>query len=311
MKINIFSLFLLMSLVVLGAACQKETKPEIDGEKVRDYANALYNRQLYHQSIQEYEYYLQNYDIGAAEQANINYIIGDIYFERLRDYENALACYLKIKHLYPESPLVEEANKKIVESLERLQRSADAQQALDETTMLDESQVRQKRPGEVIATIGKREITMGDLEYEINQLPPYIRSQISNKSKKVEFLKQYIATELFYDSAKRQGLDKDKEVLDAAFQAKKNFMVQKFLEEEISQKLNINESDIDLYYKAHKDDYAKKDDNGNIVTEQPLAEVKDRVMKDLVKDKQKEAYEQLLQRMMRAEAVEIYEDKLQ
>jgi tetratricopeptide (TPR) repeat protein len=304
-----FSLSLMVILIV--SACQQKSEPKIEGSKIRDFANALYNRQLYHQAIEEYEYYLTNFNLNEDEQANINYIIGDIYFERIRDYENALAYYLKVRHLYPESPLQEETSKKIVESLERLERSADAQQALEEAALLDQSQAKTRRPGAVIAKIGKREITMGDLEHEINQLPPYMKSQIADKSKKIEFLKQYIATELLYDTARRKGLEKDKDVIDAVFQAKKNFMVQKLLEEEISQDINIRDADVELYYKANKEKYAKKDKDGKIIQIKPLEQVKTQVMQDLIRERQQEAYDQLVQRMMRAEAVEIYEDRLQ
>lgn len=304
-----FSLVLVIVFIVSG--CQQKSQPSVDGSKIREFANALYNRQLYHQAIEEYKYYLANFGLEEDESANINYIIGDIYFERMRDYENALTYYLKIRHLYPESSLQEEVSKKVVECLERLERSADAQQALEEAALLDPSQARPRRPGAVIARIGKREITMGDLEHEINQLPPYMKSQITNKGKKIEFLKQYIATELLYDTAKRKGLEKDKDVIEAAFQAKKNFMVQKLLEEEISQNVSIHDSDVELYYKAHKEKYAKKDEDGKIIEIKPLDEVKTQVMQDLIRERQQEAYDQLVQRMMRAEAVEIYEDRLE
>ncbi|MFQ5706436.1 MAG: tol-pal system YbgF family protein [bacterium] len=308
-KLVVYVQLLLFALI--GSGCQKRAQPKMAGERVRDFANALYNNQLYHQAIEEYNYYLQNYELSDDQHANITYIIGDIYFERLRDYQNALAQYLKIKHLYAESPLQDKVSKKIVECLERLNRSADAQQALEEATLLDRSQVKSHHPGAVIAKIGKREITTGDLEHEISQLPPYMQSQVTDKSKKIEFLKQYIATELFYDSAKREGLDKDKEVLDAAFQAKKNFMVQKYLNEKISDEVNIQEPDVELYYKAHKDKYVEKDKDGKVIREKPFEQVKSQVMQDLVRERQKEAYDRLVQRIMRAEAVEIYADKLQ
>lgn len=296
--------------LVVSAACGGSDRPSMPAEKVRDLANALYNRQLYRQAIEQYRHYLDNYDLKSEERAKVLYTIGDIYLERLRDYENALAEYLKVKHLYPESGVIEDVNKKIVECLERLERSADAQQALQETTALEPSEGDKSRPGEVVARIGRREITMGDLQHEINQLPPYLRSQVTGKNKKLDFLKQYIATELFYDSAKRKGLDKDKEVLAATFQAKKNIMVQKFLDEEISKKVSVEPSDIELYYKAHRERYAKRNEEGEIVEIPPLEEVRSRVMQDVVRQKQQEAYEQLLQRMMRAEAVEIHEDQL-
>ncbi|MFQ5636826.1 MAG: hypothetical protein ACE5IR_02385, partial [bacterium] len=236
--------------------------------------------------------------------------IGNIYFERQRDYENALAYYLKIKHLYPESSLIAEVNKKMVQCLERLERSADAEQVLQEAALLDPSHAKKSRPGQVIAKIGNRRITSGDLEFEIRQLPPYMRKQLSERSKKIDFLRQYIATELFYDSAKRQGLDKDKDVVEAAFQAKKNFMVQKLLEKEISQSVNINDSDIELYYKAHKEKYAEKDDDGKVTKIKPLADVRQQVIQSLLLERQQEAYNLKLQKMMRELAVEIYEDRI-
>lgn len=305
MKRTITTLF-----AVFLFSCQQQTAPTIEAEKVREYAGALYNRALFAQSVAEYQHYLDEYPLESSEAANVNYTIGNIYFERIRDYENALTYYLKVKHLYPESPLLQDVNKRVVECLERLERSADAQQVLEEAALLDPEQARPHRPGAVIAKIGKRQITTGDLEFEINQLPPYVRSQFDDKSKKADFLKQYIATELFYDTAKRKGLDRDKDVIDAAFQAKKNFMVQKLLQEEISQEVNVDESDVELYYKASKDNYATKDDEGNITSYKPLEQVKQNVMQDLIQERQKEAYDRLVQRMMRAEAVEVYEDRL-
>ncbi len=301
--------------VILGltllTGCQEKARPKFEGSKVRDYANALYNRQLYQQAIQEYNYYLDNYDLAEDEAANVNYMIGDIYFERLHDYENALAYYLKVKHLYPQSSLIDDVNKKMVQCLERLQRSADAQQVLEETALLDPSQAKTHRPGKVIAKIGKRKITTGDLEHEISQLPPYVKSRLTDKSKKIDFLKQYIATELLYDTALRKGLDKDKDVIEGAFQARKSLMVNKLLEQEISKDVDVEESDVELYYKANREKYAEKDKNGKVIRFKPLADVKTQVMQDLIREKQKEAYDRLVQRMMRAEAVQIFEDRLQ
>ncbi len=300
----------LTGLLIIFAGCQSGTQPKFTEEQIREYANALYNQQLFHQSVAEYEYYLNNYKLDDKEAANMNYIIADIYFDRLHDYENALSYYLKIKYLYPESPNLKEVNKKMVSCLERLQRSADAQQVLEESALLDKSQATKKRPGVVVAKIGKREITSGDLDYEIDQLPPYMKSQLTSRSKKVDFLKQYIATELLYDTAKRKGLERDRDVIEAAFQAKKNIMVQKLLQEEVARNVNVKETDVEMYYKANQEKYADKDKDGKIVKIKPFEDVKEHAMQDLVRERQKEAYDLLIQRMMRAEAVQVFEDRL-
>ena len=299
-----------MLLILVAAGCQNAPQPKFDGTKIRDYASALYNRELYHQAVIQYNFYLDNYTLDDSEASRINYTIGNIYFERVHDYEGALSYFLKIKHLYPESELLDEVNKKMVECLERLQRSADAQQVLAEATLLDPSQAQANQPGEVIAKIGKRRITTGDLEHEISLLQPYLQAQLNSKNKKIEFLKKFIANELLYNAARRKGLEKDREVIQATFRAKKGFMVDKLLAEEISKEVDINESDVELYYKANREHYGERDGNGKVVRTKPFDEVRVQVMQDLVREKQKEAYDRLVQRMMRAEAVNIYDDKV-
>jgi len=312
---KIFSLLIVgFSILVLLSAfigCSKEKKPTVDGDKLREYAGDLINRSLYTQAIETYKQYLDNYNIEPREQANINYIIANTYFDRLKDYENALAYYLKIKHLYPNSSLIEDVNKRIVSCLERLERSEDAQQALDESVQLDQSKVKKKRPGAVIARIGKREITQGDLDFEISQLPQSVRDQFRTKEKKLEFLRDYVATELLFDTAKRAGFDKDPDVIEGAFQAKKMLMVRKLVQERVAKKINIQDSDIQLYYEAHKDDYAEKDKDGNVIRERPLSEVRQQVAQDLYNQKFQEAYQGLLEKMILAEDVQFYENNVQ
>lgn len=305
-----YKLLIMILFLTVLIGCSQQQQPNISKEQARNYANELYNRQLFKQSAAEYQRYLNTYQLDEDEQANISYHIGDIYFERLRDYENALAYYIRVKYVHPKEELAREVDKKIVACLERLQRPEDAKQSLTESTSLDPEKVDKKRPGAVIARVGTREITQGDIDFELNQLPPTMKAQFSDKEKKLEFLQQYILTELLYDSAKRQGLDNDKEVVESAFQAKKSLMVQKLLQDQISSRVNIEPSDVELFYQANKDKYAEKDDNGKVVREQPFDEVQKQVAQDLYLKKQQEAYEELVQKLMRAENVQIYDDVL-
>jgi tetratricopeptide (TPR) repeat protein len=292
---------------ILGG-CSKTGQTSVSGEKVREYANALYNRELYPQAIREYQRYLDLYEVDDQQRANINFIIGNVYFDRLHDYENAMAFYLKVKHVFPESKILTQVDKRIVECLERLQRSADAKQALDEATSLQPERVPKSLPGTVVAKIGSREITSGDLKHHIGQLPEYLQSQFKDRKAKLEFLRQFVATELFYDAAKRKGVDKDNEVIEGTFQAKKSLMVQKYLQDEIAGQINISNDDIELFYKANKEKYVEKDDEGKVKRQKSFDEVRKEVAEDLLREKQQKAYETLLQRMMTAEKVEIYDD---
>ena len=40
---------------ILTIQCSQQSEPSIDSEKIREYANALYNRELYSQAIKEYQ----------------------------------------------------------------------------------------------------------------------------------------------------------------------------------------------------------------------------------------------------------------
>ncbi|NOZ60819.1 MAG: hypothetical protein GXO74_03975 [Calditrichaeota bacterium] len=296
-----------MSLII---ACNETQEPTMAKEKAREYANELYNRQLFKQSAEAYISYLKNYKLDDKQQANVSYTVGDIFFERLRDYENAMTYYIRAKYFNPGKDLKRSIDQKIIACQERLGHPEEAQQTLSEATSLEPEKVKKKRPGAVVALIGAKQITQGDIDFELSQLPQSIRNQYQSKDKKVEFLKQYILTELLFDSAKRKGLDKDSEVIDAAFQAKKQIMVQKLLQQEIEQKVKIDPEDVQLYYQANKDKYVQKDKDGNVVRQLSFNEVQQQVARDLTMERQQQVYEELVQKLMQAEGVKIYDDRL-
>jgi len=292
-------------------SCTNEQKPLLDAEKKVSLANTYYNNELFNAAIKEYEEYLLNYPIQENKQANIYYQIANIYFERLSDYEKALENYLRIKYLYPESNLQSDVGKRIVNCLERLERSQDAQRILNRETALKPEEIEEHRPGAVIASIGKKEITQGDLDFEIGQLPPYLQGQFNSRKSKIEFLRQYLAEELLYDSAQRKNLDKDKEIIEGTFRAKKGLMAQKILREEIQKMVSIEQSDVELYFKANIDKYAEKDKEGKVVRQKSFQESAQQVAQDLFQERQQEAYQKLLERLMKAENVTIYEKRIQ
>ncbi|MCK5033615.1 MAG: hypothetical protein KAS18_08270 [Calditrichia bacterium] len=309
MKFHINILISIMIIISL-LSCSEQKSNQISEEKKLSLANNFYNNELYEASIQEYLEYINNYGIDNNRKANSYYTIANIYFERLHDYQKALEYFFRIKYLYPESNLQDEIGKKIVNCLERLERSQDAQRVLRKETALFDNESNEPRPGEILCTIGDKKITQGDLDFELNQLPPYIQSQITTKEKKIEYLKQKIAQELLFDSAKRKGLDKDKEILESTFRAKKEFMAQKILNEEIQKMINISEDDVELYFRANKDKYAEKDEKGNFKRQKSFQEAAQLAANDLMREKQEKAYTQLLERLMKAQNVKIYESKI-
>ena len=112
-------------IIISLLSCSEQKSNQISEEKKLSLANNFYNNELYEASIQEYLEYINNYGIDNNRKANSYYTIANIYFERLHDYQKALEYFFRIKYLYPESNLQDEIGKKIVNCLERLERSQD------------------------------------------------------------------------------------------------------------------------------------------------------------------------------------------
>lgn len=300
----------LTSLFLVLFSCNQQATPDVAAESRLNLANAYYTNGLYEASVQEYLHYLETYRLEADRRANTYYTIANIYFERLNDYTKALEYYFKVKYLYPESKLQSEVGKRLVSCLERLDKSIDAQRIYEQDAALDKEAVKPNLPGEVLAEIGTRKITQGDLDFEIKRLPVYLQDTFKEKSKKQELLQQMVLQELLYDSAKRKGLDQDKEVLEGAFRAKKTMMAEKILQQELQSKVKIEPQDVELYYLAHKDKYTEKDEKGQLIRQKILQEVQQQAAQDLALERQQQAYQEFTARLMQAENVKIYDKRI-
>ncbi len=305
------TLILSLLSILLLVACKKQNKRLLVDEKtVLELANAYYTNGLYQAAVDQYLQYLNDYQPDERRVANTYFTIGNIYFERLNDYEKALEYFFKVKYLFPQSSLQKEVSKKIVACLERLERTQDAVRVMQNEAALDTSEIVKNRPGQALAVIGDRKITQGDLDFEISKLPPSVQEQFSDPQRKKELLQQLVLQELLYKSAKRQGLDKDKEIIEGVFQAKKALMANKLLQKELQAKIKLEPEEVELYYKANKERYAEKDKDGKVVRQKSFNEVQQQVAQDLLMEKQQKAYQELAERLMQAEGVKIYEERI-
>jgi len=271
---------------------------EADIDKMQEYAHALADNRLYSQAITEYDRILETGKLSEKKSANLNYLVGKIYMERLSDYENAAARFLRAKLLKPEEHLERELSLKLVECYERLGRSFDAQRELERETSTSE---KPETPGgKVVARIGKREITLGELQEAVSRLPEFAQKEIDSREKRLEFLRQYVGAELLHDSALRKGYDKDPEVLKGLEEVKKQLLVQKIFQEEVYSKIEVSDSDAELYYEAHEDEFEDKS----------FGEVKELARLKLQQERSQEEFDKLIARLMKAEKVEIFEDQL-
>lgn len=106
---------------------------------------------------------------------------------------------------------------------------------------------------EVVATVGSRKITLGELEEQLKS-QPFTLARLTDLERKKEFLENRIRFELLAQEAERRGLDKSPEVREAM----RRMMVQKLTQEELGDKeVPVSEEEARAFYEQNIHDYVK------------------------------------------------------
>jgi len=247
---------LVVCLAILAVVLFQSRHSSNDAERIEDriaVAGVMLNEGLPAEAVAEYEAALDLARGDRARKANLCYLIGKIYFENLKDYEKALAYFARAKHYNPNHPQRRKIEQWSVECLERLGRSLDAENKIRRATSL--RPIARPASGTVVAQIGGRPITMGELDAEIRSLPPEVQRRFADPKQKLAFLEQYVARRLLADAARRAGLDHDPEVLRELDRARDDVLVGAYFDREIAAKVNVTTDELKLYYEAHKEDF--------------------------------------------------------
>jgi tetratricopeptide (TPR) repeat protein len=312
--LSIQGVLLLAAFFALGLYFFKSSEEGKAGDRIaqeRKIASALKNNALYAQAVESYKSILSKYPMDKDTEANLSYTVASIYYENLHDEANALAWYLRAEEITSNKELLTDIHQHVVACLERMGRSLDAENALKRAT--SPSREARDDKSQAIALMGDRRITLSEIENEIRKLPPEEQALYQKGEKKLEFLKDYIVRELMVDTARRSGYDRDPDLKEAARAAEKLFMARKLYDTEVRKKIQLTDSDARLYYEAHKAEYPDdkgKGREGEAARPRFFEEVREQVYRDLARMKEKDLYAALVDRMMNAEKVVIFEEVL-
>jgi len=111
-----------------------------------------------------------------------------------------------------------------------------------------------EQAAKVVAKVGDRTITVGDVTEQINQLSPYIRRRWAAPEKRKEFLQKLIRVELLSQEAEAQGLAEDPEVQRTVKQVMIRLMVKEDLEKDLLPSA-VEESQLKAEYEKDHDKY--------------------------------------------------------
>lgn len=242
---------LMVPAVAVGyLSCGAGADSELDVELHKRLAGELRDSRLYSAAIEEYQKILGATTADHRQQANINYLIGKVYFEDIGDYEQAAAYYVRARALDPEGSFAGEASKNLVACLERLGRVVDAKRQLDAATDVD----CEPQPGDVaVARIDGQPVWLSEVDRQIQQLPPEMQKQLLNRQAKIEFVRQYVAAELMYRAAKREGYESDPEIQRRKAMLYRQLLVDKYITSKLMSQIKLDTLDLQNYYLAHRD----------------------------------------------------------
>ncbi|MDZ4722786.1 MAG: hypothetical protein SGI97_02610 [candidate division Zixibacteria bacterium] len=292
------NLLILFAALTSISSC-RGNNTEADLERHKTIAGELRDNKLFSSAIEEYQLVLIKGNLTNEQQGNINYLIGKIYFDDLKDYDQASAYYLRARSCSPEGPFIAEASKNLITALEKSGRLLDAKREL--TTMVSVDQQPRAENDPIVARWGQRSISLSEIDNQIQSLPPEIQSQLIASEEKKNFLRQYVGVELLYDAALREQLDVNPEFVRARDQLVKKMLVDQFAKNKIMQKIQIDNVDIQNYYTAHRSD--KYDDAA-------FESVRDQVVRDCQTEKAEAAYHEYINQLAQTGNVEFFEQHL-
>jgi tetratricopeptide (TPR) repeat protein len=285
-------------LTLPAISCQKGGVT-IDADQTKKLAGELRDNKLFPAAIEEYRRLLINGNLSDQEKGNVSYLIGKIYFDDLKDYEDAAAYFVRAKEFDPNGSYISEASQNLVASLEKIGHLIDAKRELSSATNLDKPA---SVPGDVaVAKIGTTTIWRSEIEKRIQSLPEEAQKQLMSAEARKNFMRQYVGVELMYRAALREGYDRDPDVRARQEMLVKNLLVQKYVANKVMPAVKIDSADVRNFYVANKSDRYKG---------QPYDSVKVQVFMDYQNTKMEAAYGDYIAKLASAEQVEFLDNNV-
>jgi len=279
-----------VTCVALLSACAGDQAERI--ERHKRLASELDNNGLHQAAIEEYGKVLDFDGLTNRQRGNINYLIGRLYFEDLKDYTNSAAYYIKAREYDPDGSFATEATRNLIASLEKLGNVLDARRQLGSATDID----HQPTDGDVVvARIGQRDIWLSEIEDQIRLLPQEYQSQLLNPQAKVKYIHQYVGVELMYNAAVRENYLADPEIQRQKEQMVKRLVVDRFVAEKVITSGQVDSVDVHNFYGANRD---------SLYQGAPFDSVRSQVYRDYQTQKAEIAYNEYIMNLAQAEQVE-------
>ena len=112
-----------------------------------------------------------------------------------------------------------------------------------------------KSEGTVLADVNGNVITTQDFKNEVDRLPPYLKPMVQSPEGKKELLDSMVVREIILEQAKKDGVDKSKDVADRLEDLRKRLIVETYLKKKVEQEAQVSDADLKKFYDENKDKF--------------------------------------------------------
>ncbi|MBN1905065.1 MAG: hypothetical protein JW927_08210 [Deltaproteobacteria bacterium] len=322
----ILALLVILSILNAMLFFIRPNRPDAGSDGITPSANTLKSlalklekQEINKEAISAWNEYLKVAGLDANETARIWYRIGRIA-EAMGDYDNALQAYYRSEAFSSPDDIRDEINQRIQRCLEKAGRFAALRYELNDRVGANPDSVKnntQQNGGDrIVAEIGTLKITREELDKKIEKviasrisglsryLPPdrinmekeNLLKQYSSDTGRRMFLEQYIIEEMLYRKAREERLADTDEVRDAITEMERSLLASKVMENAYKDEIKVTETDVRNFYEANKAKYSEKDKDGKENVPE-FDKVKERVMLDLMNEKERDVQKALIGRL--------------
>lgn len=112
-----------------------------------------------------------------------------------------------------------------------------------------------KSGGTILADVNGNAITTEDFKNEVDRLPPYLKPMVQSPEGKKELLDSMVVREIILEQAKKDGVDKSKEVTDRLEDLRKRLIVETYLKKKVEQDAVVSDAELKKFYDENKDKF--------------------------------------------------------
>jgi len=116
-----------------------------------------------------------------------------------------------------------------------------------------------KKEGKTLAEVDGKTITTEDFKNEVDRLPPYLKPMVQSSEGRKELLDSMIVREILLEQAKKDGVDKSKDVSDRLDDLRKRLIVETYLKKKVEAEAKVTDEEMKKFYDENKDKFKTGD----------------------------------------------------